>query len=39
MIFSVFLKKNYFGLIYDVVLVSAVEQGDLVIHIHVSVLF
>ena len=36
--FSVFFKKKYFGLIYNV-LVSVVEQGDLVIHIHVSILF
>ena len=35
------LKKFYIGvqLIYNVVLVSGVQQSDSVIHIHVSILF
>ena len=36
------IKKNFFywnELIYNVVLVSAVEQSESIIHIHISILF
>ena len=37
---AAFLKKNYWStVIYNVVLVSGVQKSDLIMHIHISILF